>query len=1293
MASRRSMAVRRWFHLALALSLAWVQTVTTTVAAQGARTAQDRQLAERAAAFLRGVRRSRTTLDATRFDPEALARRFGEDWRAAFRFLRDEIALVPYRGTLRFARGTLLSRAGNACDRALLLAALLRPTGFAVRFARARLDADTVDRLRQAIDRPRTSATRPLAVDPFDPELAALFAPAGIDEATFREAVATTTERARALASAMAEDLAFADDRLRRLFADAPTPDPQAIEARVREALADHCWLQLETGQGWIDLDPSLPELEPGERLAEPATVSGTLPTELAPNLGLRVVLHRREGQERKSETLLEKRFALEDAFTELRLLVTPEIRDGRLAEALLAGEYREGFDIYVPVLFYAGGQEPGRPFGLDGRTVSEDQQIRSATRMGETVGDLFGGALGALSEALDEPEPDLPPESVFDGLELVLDMTLPDGSVRSARRLLTEPAPEEELRWTLFSTVDLLASASRVSRAFYRLAEIATFQGAKPLIAAALREAPASRLDRLLDSTWLPALQLWEFAHLRSVFGEYAMAEAFPDLVAVPDGPALFALHRRIAVAGDGLRTRLVYDLVFDRRRVLPRTAGDAADLVEAARTVSLLDNLLEHRLAGGDRAASGVTMLAAAEATGTPLLLLRAPAEVERLGEIPSYARARIAEALRGGAWIAAPPEPLEWRGERRFAYWRYDPATGSLLALGADGTGQAMAEYSTQIKLIAVGTVVGCSVSAVMGDVRSVGDMARCLVIGAIVGIIVGGAVTWLGTKLGWFGATAQTAVGAGVETAATTAANRSVASAAVAARERAPSGRPRGTVRGESTPATKLAAAAEALSGGRLADGVTSSAGGAAGDPVYRGTDMRIRRGTAMTAAAEPGAAAAPGRRGSASSAGSGEPGGGTLLGRRMAAAEEGGPGPGASSADDPSPNPPKGIPSELHGRDFEFATPTPKPPPASEQIPPSLRKIEHFKPLVEAVEATNLPMQEIAKLKTLARAHKKIIVTRKVNPHARRWYEQGAVGKDINMKGKSASRGAIAGLIPEDQAFSKLYDKVATARTEAERAAAWQKIAEYNAKVQKAVKEGGYEFVPFEVEGRKVGVYEKGNKVYQAYEKGGVLYDAATRRPIGDPAEFARIKDLRVVGKKVDGETRYVTADIDLDYVIENPAAPEQRLIKWKPEEGDTLGNRTPRQEALLEGARNLSQGPGDSPKILHGAEELNPFPEKLTPGEFPKLVVFDDGRVATLKNPYDQWKLLRDLKQQGYRIELSKEIREAYGWPDDWWQRMPDAVSPWAPGAGDRPRRRPPRRPSRRRLRRLPAAA
>jgi transglutaminase-like putative cysteine protease len=45
---------------------------------------------------------------------------------AAFEFVRDKIALEPYPGVMKGARGTLVTRGGNAVDRALLLAAILK---------------------------------------------------------------------------------------------------------------------------------------------------------------------------------------------------------------------------------------------------------------------------------------------------------------------------------------------------------------------------------------------------------------------------------------------------------------------------------------------------------------------------------------------------------------------------------------------------------------------------------------------------------------------------------------------------------------------------------------------------------------------------------------------------------------------------------------------------------------------------------------------------------------------------------------------------------------------------------------------------------------------------------------------------------------------------------------------------------------------------------------------------------------------------------------------------------------
>ena len=58
-----------------------------------------------------------------------LARGLDGDWEACFRFVRDNIAFSPYRGFLRGAERTLLDRAGNDADQALLLLELLRASG------------------------------------------------------------------------------------------------------------------------------------------------------------------------------------------------------------------------------------------------------------------------------------------------------------------------------------------------------------------------------------------------------------------------------------------------------------------------------------------------------------------------------------------------------------------------------------------------------------------------------------------------------------------------------------------------------------------------------------------------------------------------------------------------------------------------------------------------------------------------------------------------------------------------------------------------------------------------------------------------------------------------------------------------------------------------------------------------------------------------------------------------------------------------------------------------------------
>ncbi len=210
----------------------------------------------------------------------------GDDPAAAFRFVRDRIRFEPYPGVLRGAAGTLAARAGNAFDRAVLLQDLLTRMGSTSRFALATLDPATASTLAEhTFDQ----ATQPLSS-------------AG--------AAALTSFDGSALSTRARRDYARLRDALGDAL-DGTSMEPwDAIVADVQP----HAWVQVSQGGGWLDLDPSLPDAEPGQTLADPVTTPESIPDEARQTVTLQVVAETLVDGYITPTVVLERSFTAEEA-------------------------------------------------------------------------------------------------------------------------------------------------------------------------------------------------------------------------------------------------------------------------------------------------------------------------------------------------------------------------------------------------------------------------------------------------------------------------------------------------------------------------------------------------------------------------------------------------------------------------------------------------------------------------------------------------------------------------------------------------------------------------------------------------------------------------------------------------------------------------------------------------------------------------------------------------------------------------------------------------------------------
>jgi transglutaminase-like putative cysteine protease len=611
-------------------------------------------------------------------DDLALALEF--DTERIFRFVSERIRYEPYAGVLRGAEGTLMARAGNSADQAVLLAALLKASGTECRYAQGSIDAATEATLvaaavtdletgRQEITEAITGTGeggRPLTTEPDAGTLSRL------------EAAAPDGDRVLAWArTALASGVSMIEAALSADGISLPT-DFTGLPVSERDG---HLWIQAASGPNWLDLDPSLPGFTMGDAASPAALTHESVPDDLRHLVTFKVIAETVAGDGLAETTLLEtSEFA--DVLAGKPVAVLNIERQGLKALGSSITESLEGGTTYLPCVVLGDTVVAG-PGVL--RFGGNDDAFADEAIADTAFGPIVPGEGDPTAEwvevAITSPgeEPILVRREMFDRL---------GPAARSTGTLDRASLPPVELtQLEPDGPPDYLPA----QRSHWLMVHTGIVGGE------ALGEA---LLSQDLGVTLANAAHVYHTiregggAELGMPSGTRTYLDA-PNLVALTvDQEQGDALELR-------MRTRL--DIWHRSFGVVPVSGIDPAS---SPRLIAGVASQVAERLAFGEASrdpgvagsiASVGAVFDAARRDGLGLRVLRAPEDAAALPYAPD-ALVRLRDSLADG-WLAVAPERTVLIGEEdRAGWWLIDPLSGRAVDQMDDGRGEEMGGYLT-------------------------------------------------------------------------------------------------------------------------------------------------------------------------------------------------------------------------------------------------------------------------------------------------------------------------------------------------------------------------------------------------------------------------------------------------------------------------------------------------------------------------------------------------------------------------------------------------------------------
>jgi transglutaminase-like putative cysteine protease len=612
------------------------------------------------------------------FDPDQKAAELGADVNALFAFVRDNVRHEVYAGVLRGARGTLISHAGNAWDKSVLLAALLRHHKREVRFARGRL---TRDRATALVTKMFDQARQPVAGPAVD-------VPASV-AARSRDLIARIDARWRSAQS----DLLGALDRGGVSLGQTPP----VTEAMLSEEAADHAWVEYRDGDRWVPLDPSA-ATQPGETATTATETFAEVPVALQHRVAFRVKV-----EERRNQALTER-----DAF--IWAATAGALHGAHVIFTHQIGQTPLGRWRATPVLLVdqqAYGALSFTDAGLEVPAKASNALVGEASRQVQGV--------GRIGELFGSPAPPPPPVATaheLTGVWLDVEFTDPSGRSETVRREILDRIGAVARAQGAVGTAPLapLAITSGVPIAFAGLHACAVTAGPLDPRLGLERLAPSfSAIDdalalQKLAGSGTAKIPPEEQPRLRRVVeslpvllestaqGIHLLSQRLASQIRATGGTPLFyeATPRLAIVSLDPAASTLAVDLRRNALRVVAR-GGQGQDIVRANLARGVLDGVIEDAVAAQALAGvpsaiplSTVALLDRARTEGIPIIAGSGRGALAAL-TVPDVARARLAAALeRPRQVVVAPARAPSVASTPRFAWWQVDGETGDTIGV---------------------------------------------------------------------------------------------------------------------------------------------------------------------------------------------------------------------------------------------------------------------------------------------------------------------------------------------------------------------------------------------------------------------------------------------------------------------------------------------------------------------------------------------------------------------------------------------------------------------------------